>query len=164
MYSELVFYIEACESGSMFPKLRKDQRIYAVTASNATDSSYAAYCSPNNKILGHDMGTCLGDQFSVAWMEDTEANELSIETLATQFETLKARTTKSPVQKFGQESVMNDVIGEFLGTFSERARTFYQTQVAVNTEDENNKIYSIVDSRDAKLNYLQNKVMQNDAD
>jgi len=24
MYDEMVFYIEACESGSMFPKLRED--------------------------------------------------------------------------------------------------------------------------------------------
>lgn len=36
MYSEMVFYIEACESGSMFPKLRADQNVYGVTASNAT--------------------------------------------------------------------------------------------------------------------------------
>jgi len=36
MFGEMVFYIEACESGSMFPKLRDDQNVYAVTASNAT--------------------------------------------------------------------------------------------------------------------------------
>jgi len=35
MYEKLVFYIEACESGSMFPDLKNDIGVYAVTASNA---------------------------------------------------------------------------------------------------------------------------------
>jgi legumain len=41
LFGEMVFYLEACESGSMFPSLREDQNVYAVTASNATQSSYA---------------------------------------------------------------------------------------------------------------------------
>ena len=61
MYDEMVFYIEACESGSMFPKLRDDQKVYAVTASNATQSSYATYCAPDDSINGTRVGTCLGD-------------------------------------------------------------------------------------------------------
>jgi legumain len=65
------------------------------------------------------MGTCLGDQFSIAWMEDTESNELSAETLSHQFETLKSRTTKSPVQKFGEKDIMADFVGEYLGTFAD---------------------------------------------
>jgi len=36
MYKEMVFYIEACESGSMFPSLKPNQNVYAMTASNAT--------------------------------------------------------------------------------------------------------------------------------
>ena len=61
MYDEMVFYVEACESGSMFPKLRTDQRVYAVTATNATQSSYATYCSPDDTVNGVKFGTCLGD-------------------------------------------------------------------------------------------------------
>jgi len=44
MFAELTFYVEACESGSMFPNLTDKENIYAVTASNASQSSYAAYC------------------------------------------------------------------------------------------------------------------------
>jgi legumain len=44
MFGELVFYLETCESGSMFPNVDASENIYAVTASNATLSSYAAYC------------------------------------------------------------------------------------------------------------------------
>ena len=44
LFHELVFYLEACESGSMFPNLNKDENIVAMTASDATLPSYAAYC------------------------------------------------------------------------------------------------------------------------
>jgi len=53
-----------------------------VTASNATQSSYAAYCSPEDKVDGVSIGTCLGDEFSVNWMEDTESSNPFVETLA----------------------------------------------------------------------------------
>ena len=36
MYKELVFYMEACESGSMFTGFSADLNIYALTAANAS--------------------------------------------------------------------------------------------------------------------------------
>jgi len=36
MFDELTFYMEACESGSMFPSLTTNGKIYGVTASNAS--------------------------------------------------------------------------------------------------------------------------------
>jgi legumain len=50
MYSELVFYIEACESGSMFPNLKADSGVYAMTASNEKVSSWAAYCGEHSTV------------------------------------------------------------------------------------------------------------------
>ena len=97
MYGEMVFYIEACESGSMFPSLTPEMNVYAVTASNATLSSWAAYCSPEDTVDGVSIGSCLGDEFSVNWMEDTESNNPSVETLFTQTETVTKRTLGSPV-------------------------------------------------------------------
>ena len=85
LYDELVFYIEACESGSMFPKLTEDMKVYAATASNATDSSFATYCMPNDIVKGKELGTCLGDQFSVAWIEDAQEHNLESETLEQQW-------------------------------------------------------------------------------
>lgn len=43
-YAKLVYYMEACESGSMFVDLPKNLNIYALSAANPTESSYAAYC------------------------------------------------------------------------------------------------------------------------
>lgn len=73
MYGKLVFYMEACESGSMFVNLPKDINIYATSAANAHESSWGTYCPPNDFIDGKAMGSCLGDLYSVNWMEDTES-------------------------------------------------------------------------------------------
>jgi legumain len=73
MYDELVMYMEACESGSMFAKLPKNQNIYALSAANAHESSWGTYCSPNDEVDGKRIGSCLGDLFSVNWMEDLDA-------------------------------------------------------------------------------------------
>jgi len=81
MFKELTFYLEACESGSMFPNLTDKENIYAITATNASTSSYAAYCGRQAKVDGKKIGSCMGDLFSVSWMEDTEANNISVETL-----------------------------------------------------------------------------------
>jgi len=89
MYDQLTFYIEACESGSMFPYLASNTDVYAVTASNATLSSWAAYCPPDDVVNGVEIGSCLGDLFSVNWMEDTESNNVCTETLDQQFTTVR---------------------------------------------------------------------------
>ena len=46
MYKKLVFYLEACESGSMLESLPSDLNIYALSASGIDESSWANYCSP----------------------------------------------------------------------------------------------------------------------
>lgn len=73
MFKQLTFYMEACESGSMFPSLTSDGLIYGVTASNATESSWASYCGSEAMVDGKNIGSCLGDLFSTNWMEDTDA-------------------------------------------------------------------------------------------
>merc|ERR1712151_183526 len=44
MFKELVFYMEACESGSMFPDLTQNGKVLAVTAANGKESSWGTYC------------------------------------------------------------------------------------------------------------------------
>jgi len=45
---------------------------YVVTASNPDESSYATYCQPDDAINGTHINGCLGDLFSVNWLEDLE--------------------------------------------------------------------------------------------
>lgn len=56
-----------------------------MTASNATESSWATYCSPDDVVDGVSIGSCLGDLFSVNWMEDTEAHNPATESLLVQY-------------------------------------------------------------------------------
>lgn len=114
MFNELVFYMEACESGSMFPNLTPDGKIFAVTAANAKESSWGYYCAPKNDTAnGKHLKTCLGDLFSIAWMEDADLGQLSSESFRTQVQRVTARTIKSHVTIFGDKSFEDEHIGDF---------------------------------------------------
>lgn len=66
-----VIYIEACESGSIFEGLMpEDLNIYVTTASNAEESSWGTYCPGMEPPPPSEYITCLGDLYSVSWMED----------------------------------------------------------------------------------------------
>lgn len=124
MYKEMVVYMEACESGSMFENiLKKDINIYAVSAANAKESSWGTYCYPDDKVNGKHVGSCLGDLFSINWMEDLDAamakKQLGTETLEAQFSSVKTKTNRSHVLQWGDTKITSEVIGEFeAGTYS----------------------------------------------
>ncbi|KAL1527885.1 hypothetical protein AB1Y20_009261 [Prymnesium parvum] len=114
MYKELVFYLEACESGSMFLNLPANIRIYATTAANAAESSWGTYCMPDDMVDGKHVGSCLGDLYSVNWMQDTD-KALPSETLGKQYERVKQLTTKSHVLQFGDETITSEPVTAFEG-------------------------------------------------
>jgi len=118
MYKKLVFYMEACESGSMFENvLPKNLNIYATTASNAVESSWGCYCPPEDTVDGTSVGSCLGDLYSVNWMEDADKKTpLGMkETLGDQFTVIKTLTTLSHVMQYGDLTFLNMSIGQFQG-------------------------------------------------
>ncbi|CAJ0946225.1 unnamed protein product, partial [Mesorhabditis belari] len=143
-YGKLVFYLEACESGSMFENiLPTDLNIYAITASNGHESSWGYYCDT-------DMGLpCLGDLFSIAWMEDSDVEDLTGETLEKQFELVKKRTDKSHVQHFGDLSIAQEPVSDFQG--SKKVYTVGFENREVNPRD-------AWPSRDIQLNYLKREL------
>jgi len=82
LYNEFILFIEACESGSLFVDIDLEgMNAWALTATNATFPSYGTYCYPHDKLNGTHMYTCLGDLFSVSWMEYLEQNERKLGTL-----------------------------------------------------------------------------------
>jgi legumain len=113
MFKELVFYMEACESGSMFPDLTQNGKILAVTASNAKESSWGYYCPSNDTVKGKHLGTCLGDLFSISWMEDSDLGHMSMESISEQVKRVTHRTNKSHVSTFGDTSFEDEPIGSF---------------------------------------------------
>jgi legumain len=172
MYKQMVFYLEACESGSMFNGLLTSElNIYATTASNSTESSYGTYCDPYDDINGVNIMTCLGDLYSVNWMENSETNNGLTESLATQFAIVKDKTAKSShVMEFGDLSFDKEDIGQFQGNhgtgFNGTIQRLFNRLMNYFTAP-NNDAYELyieqakeskVDSRYAKLKYLEAKM------
>ena len=70
-FADMVLYIEACEAGSMFEGMLDDSLdIYVTTAANAHESSWATYCPGMRPSPAPEFTTCLGDLYSVSWMEN----------------------------------------------------------------------------------------------
>uniref|UniRef100_A0ACD5TCU6 Uncharacterized protein n=1 Tax=Avena sativa TaxID=4498 RepID=A0ACD5TCU6_AVESA len=153
-YKSLVFYLEACESGSIFEGLLPANiSIYATTASNANESSWATYCD-HAEIM-----SCLGDLYSVAWMEDSDTHNLRNESLAQQYDSVKNRTISSPlsshVMQYGDLSMNAEDLDLFIGS-SDPAN---HSATVFGGEEDNSlgRLSRVVEQRDADLVYLWNK-------
>jgi len=149
-YKQLVFYLEACESGSMFESFPTKQQLYAVTAANPTESSWAAYCPPDDIAGGHKIGSCLGDLFSVNWMENTDQVNTAQETLTAQYNIVKDKTTKSHVMQYGDLSFVTSPVSSWVGNE-------HPSSTSPEEEGKDAASYSTVSSRDAHLVYLTHK-------
>ncbi|CAM9583202.1 legumain [Lampetra fluviatilis] len=107
-FAKMVFYIEACESGSMMINLASDVNVYATTAAGTNEPSYACY-------YDDDRETYLGDVYSVKWMEDSDSEDLYKETIHKQFKIVKEETNTSHVQQYGDKTISHMKLVEFQG-------------------------------------------------
>eukprot|EP00262_Sarcandra_glabra_P009435 TRINITY_DN23819_c0_g1_i1.p1 TRINITY_DN23819_c0_g1~~TRINITY_DN23819_c0_g1_i1.p1 ORF type:complete len:489 (-),score=76.43 TRINITY_DN23819_c0_g1_i1:167-1633(-) len=111
-YKSLVFYLEACESGSIFEGLLPEGlNIYATTASNAVESSWGTYCPGEYPSPPPEYYTCLGDLYSIAWMEDSDIHNLRTETLKQQYYLVKGRTSNHNTYSYGSHVMQYGDIG-----------------------------------------------------
>ncbi|KAG5524748.1 hypothetical protein RHGRI_031428 [Rhododendron griersonianum] len=127
-YKSLVFYLEACESGSIFEGLLPEGlNIYATTAANAEESSWGTYCPGENPSPPEEYETCLGDLYSIAWMEDSDTHNMRTETLRQQYEQVRASEVKrrtangnsaygSHVMQYGDLKLSKEHIVLYMGT------------------------------------------------
>jgi len=147
--------------------LEEGLNIYATTASSASESSWATYCSPSDMINGTEVGSCLGDEYSVNWMEDSDADSGLRKSLQQQFENTKAVTKGSAVHQYGNMSYKTKDIGQYQGNHSESAKLMKLAGKVVslfkNLYEEfygiaRSTIHSVsINSRDVKLEYLKRK-------
>jgi legumain len=173
MYDQMVLYIEACESGSMFENiLESNLNIYAVSAANSSESSWGTYCYPNDIVNGKHIGSCLGDLFSVNWMEDAEKAKMNMETLQDQYDTVKKLTAKSHVLQWGQLDFTTEPIGVFESAkpledatmwqfFKNEGKKFLKDVAQIDADSIAAKNNFGVDSRDNMLHYRYAQVMEN---
>lgn len=122
-FARLVFYVEACESGSMFDSLLPDDlNIFVVTAADPFESSYACYYDSQRQAY-------LGDVFSVMWMQDSEKENLLQETLHHQYEIVRTETNTSHVEEYGDLDVGSLHVSEFLGFQISRKLNSFKTKL-----------------------------------
>lgn len=144
MFKHFVLYIEACYSGSMGLGFPEDLGISIVTAANEAESSWGWYCGDEAVVKGKDIGSCLGDEFSVFWMEDTDKGEQRTETLNEQWKRIHNGVKMSHASRYGDTTFESDLIGLYVGFPEEKFNYDHQSSVAW-------------DSRDAKFLFLLHK-------
>ncbi|CEF69923.1 Legumain [Strongyloides ratti] len=150
-FRKLVFYIEACESGSIFENLETDVNIFGVTASFGNESSYAAYCSGDHGL------PCLGDEFSVNWIENSQVDYDEKYLIKNQVDTVKTKTLMSHVQRYGDCEIPKEELKDFQGEFN--CNHTKSSRPKVGRYDTN--YYPMVSSRDADMKYYQNMINSN---
>ncbi|KAH7962126.1 hypothetical protein HPB52_014532 [Rhipicephalus sanguineus] len=138
-FAKMTIYIEACESGSMFDGLLPENvNVYATTAANPDESSYACYWDDKRQ-------TYLGDVYSVNWMEDSDKEDLHTETLIDQFKLVRKETNTSHVMEYGDLDIGQLSVSEFQG--EKEAKAVVLPKVP----------YDAVSSRDVPIAVLRKK-------
>lgn len=168
LFGKFLIYIEACESGSIFQGYQiENLGIYATTAADATESSYAYYCDDEAVVKGTNLGTCLGDEYSIRWMEDSDAvADFWQYTIGTQTDQVTQLVEGSRVQEFGDMTYRDDVIGNYQGHKPSRWSRFVgrlKEPTKKVFERKMQEKHVKVNSRDVKLNFLKNKVAKTNA-
>ncbi|EPS73966.1 asparaginyl endopeptidase [Genlisea aurea] len=154
-YEEMMIYVESCESGSVFEGIMPtDLNVYVTTASNAEESSWGTYCPGMDPAPPPEYMTCLGDLYSVAWMEDSETHNLKKETVKEQYERVKERTSNfnsynagSHVMEYGNKSIKAEKLCLYQG-FDPKAETL------LGSNGIRRRPLQVVNQRDADLLFM----------
>ncbi|KAK8803334.1 hypothetical protein WA158_001028 [Blastocystis sp. Blastoise] len=120
MYKDLVFFMEACHSGSMFKSLPKGLNTYIFTSSMEGKNAAMSNCPPYDRINGIQMDTCLGGLYDNLWMskvENTNQGNISLYDIYTYvFEEVRYKSGQTPSLYGDIESMKSKLISEFIGT------------------------------------------------
>jgi legumain len=116
-FKRLIIYVEACFAGSVFENIYLPEHVIAVTASNATESSWGTFCpTPKHPdadtVNGVHIGSCLGDLFEVSWKRDLEsrlaAGTLQTSTFREHIESVRTLVAnKSHVMVYGDTKLLD---------------------------------------------------------
>lgn len=166
-YKSMVIYVEACEAGSIFDGLlQKEWNIYVTTASNPSESSWATYCpGSDDDPPPSEYDTCLGDLYSVAWMEDSDAHNLQSETLEQQYNVVKTRTAAggdegSHVMQYGTTNLTKETVSLYIGSNPNPSHKTHshKGKGKGSRGSKGSKPFATVEQHDADILYLQQKV------
>jgi len=138
----------------MFKNLLPENiNVFVTTAANDHESSWGTYCPPfGDKVNGKHLHTCLGDLYSINWLEDSDISDLSKESLKQQYIKVKAKTNKSHVLKFGSAYIPKEPVGDFQSTIDQDGSASGIDDDSNIAGDENNLSQeSVLDVHDIEL-------------
>eukprot|EP00210_Caulerpa_lentillifera_P002412 g2313.t1 len=129
MFKEMLVYIEASYSGSMFYNMpiRYEDRIMGVSASAHDEASYATYCPDSSKTYSsivnpNKIRSCMGDLFTLSWLLDAEYYNVFFSTVGAHLRRVTYATSVhgtysqgSHVKTFGDKykHIYNEELGFF---------------------------------------------------
>ncbi|KAK4730060.1 hypothetical protein R3W88_023048 [Solanum pinnatisectum] len=148
-YKKMVFYLKACESGSMFDGLLNEGlNIYVTTSSKPDEDGWATYCS----FIGDKScyGECPPKEF-----KDNCLGDLFFETLKKQYQQIRKRvlnkgTHGSHIMEYGDLHPHNDALSKYMGSNSPKHTS------STNNYPSNSRH---VNQRDVQLLFLLSKVI-----
>ena len=170
MYKNIIFYLESCYSGSMFENINPDLNVYSVTAASPSEQSLATYCYPQDYVNGQEMHTCLSNEFTSNWLDDSDSRIFFEENQKTndsiceysshdQFLYTKDKTKNSHVQEYGDLSVGDLPITYFQS--SKDSVHYYDKHDGRKKEDEKKKDK---DEEDIDYEEIKRKIIEFDLD
>jgi len=139
--------------------LPNNTNIYAETASNPDESSWGCYC-PGEKVgnltadsvNGVELESCLGDLYSVNWMERVDAVGIR-ESLQAQFRAVQNMTDLSHVMQYGDLKWTSNPVGQFIGNLP--GKRLIKSMTSARDIDMTVAMNSAWNSRDVALNRAQ---------
>ena len=116
LYGKWVWFMEACHSGSMFPKLPTDINIYVMTSSDAHHDAYMSNCPPEDYIGEKHLSTCMAGLWDNLYLDYLEQNPDC--TIGEIFDSVKASVAEESdqnVSEFGDMTFRDLKVAEFFG-------------------------------------------------
>lgn len=99
-------------------------------------------------VDGTALGSCLGDEFSIHWLEDADVANFHKETVKQQVTNVTAETHKSHVQQYGNSSIIpSEVIDDFEGN----ASSYHRASSTQSKDDYSTRRSSAVNTRDVDI-------------
>ena len=119
LFNRLVYYLEACESGSMWLDLPENINVYALSSTVPDESSWGTYCpgeeeGHDDTVDGQHIGSCLGEVWSCFWLEQDDVEDLTKLSLQKQFDDAKNFTTTSHPLQYGDLTWSDAPLSDFI--------------------------------------------------
>jgi len=95
MFKNLIFYVDACYSGSLFNKMKIPDNVYIVTACGVTEVTYS--CKYDSGLKNYPC-----DLFSHAWITDMEQNNKPGHTFNQEFDFIQQNIIYCHACRYGE--------------------------------------------------------------